>query len=172
MTRYTVTLSSRRHAFDGLRELLACASPKRSGDVLAGIAAESEAERVAAQMCLAEVPLQVFLDEPLVDADVDEVTRLILDQHRADAFAPVRSMSVGELRDWMLAYDTTTADLTAVAWGLTPEMVAAVSKIMGNHLLIINPGIHPHNKVDGMDPLVILGLKGVTVFHRLRHHSR
>ncbi len=134
---YGVTLAGRSYRFADLRTLLARASPSRSGDELAGIAASSQEERVAAQYCLADVALATFLDEPLVPWEIDDVTRLIHDQHRDDAFAPIRSMTVGELRDWLLSYDTTSTDLAAVAWGLTPEMVAAVSKIMGNQDLVL-----------------------------------
>lgn len=112
----------------GLRRLLAKASPARSGDALAGIAAETESERVAAQRALAEVPLKRFLEEPLIPYETDEVTRLILDTHDAAAFAPVRHLTVGEFREWLLAADE--AALTAASPGLTPEMAAAVSKIM------------------------------------------
>lgn len=112
----------------GLRRLLAKASPARSGDALAGIAAETESERVAAQRALAEVPLKRFLEEPLIPYETDEVTRLILDTHDASAFAPVRDLTVGEFREWLLAADE--AALTAASPGLTPEMAAAVSKIM------------------------------------------
>lgn len=111
-----------------LRRLLAKASPARSGDALAGIAAETESERVAAQRALAEVPLKRFLEEPLIPYETDEVTRLILDTHDAAAFAPVRHLTVGEFREWLLAADE--AALTAASPGLTPEMAAAVSKIM------------------------------------------
>jgi len=135
--RYTVSLAGRSYAFADLRELLARASPRRSGDELSGVAARSEEERVAAQWCLADVALSAFLDEPVVEWELDDVTRLIHRQHRPDAFAPLRSMSVGELRDWLLAYETTGEDLAAVAWGLTPEMVAAVSKLMGNQDLVL-----------------------------------
>ncbi len=134
---YGVTLAGRSYAFGDLRTLMARASPKRSGDELAGIAAQSQEERVAAQLCLADVELAAFLDEPLVAWEIDDVSRLILTQHRPDAFAPVSSLTVGEFRDWLLDYDTTTADLAAIAWGLTPEMVAAVSKVMGNQDLIL-----------------------------------
>jgi ethanolamine ammonia-lyase large subunit len=113
-----------------LKTLLAKASPARSGDVLAGIAAESARERVSAQMALAEVPLQRFLDEALIPYEEDEVTRLILDTHDAAAFAPVAHLTVGDFRDWLLRYETTAEVLTALAPGLTPEMVAAVSKLM------------------------------------------
>ena len=114
-----------------LKTLLAQASPFRSGDQLAGIAAENQTERVRAQMELADVSLQRFLNEPLID---DEVTRLILEEHDTGAFAPVQNLSVGEFREWLLDYDSQPATLTA---GLTPEMVAAVSKIMSNQDLIL-----------------------------------
>ncbi len=133
----SVALGGRTYAFSDLRTVMAKASPRRSGDELAGIAAHSQEERVAAQMCLAEVQLAAFLDEPLVAWEDDDVTRLIHAQHDAASFAPVRSMSVGEFRDWLLAYKTTTEVLRDVAWGLTPEMVAAVSKIMGNQDLVL-----------------------------------
>ena len=108
-----------------LRELLAKASPLRSGDVLAGIAAENEEERIRAQMALADVSLKRFLSECVVPYETDEVTRLIMDSHDAQAFAPVSSFTVGQLRDWLLTPAADTATLTALAPGLTPEMVAA-----------------------------------------------
>jgi ethanolamine ammonia-lyase large subunit len=135
--RYGVTLAGRSYAFDDLRTLMARASPRRSGDELAGVAARSQEERVAAQLCLADVELSTFLDDPLIAWEIDDVSRLINEQHRSDAFAPVSSMCVGEFRDWLLSYDTTSNDLAAVAWGLTPEMVAAVSKVMGNQDLVL-----------------------------------
>jgi ethanolamine ammonia-lyase large subunit len=113
-----------------LRTLLAKASPPRSGDVLAGIAAESAEERVRAQMALAEVPLRRFLDEAVVPYEEDEVTRLIVDGHDAAAFAPVAHLTVGDFRDWLLRYETTPGVLAALASGITPEMAAAVSKLM------------------------------------------
>nr|WP_278338212.1 ethanolamine ammonia-lyase [Desulfovibrio piger] len=113
-----------------LRELLAKASPLRSGDVLAGIAAENEEERIRAQMALADVPLKRFLSECVVPYETDEVTRLIMDSHDAQAFAPVSSFTVGQLRDWLLTPAADTATLTALAPGLTPEMMAAASKLM------------------------------------------
>ncbi|HEY6489338.1 MAG TPA: ethanolamine ammonia-lyase subunit EutB [Terracidiphilus sp.] len=126
-----------RHTFGTLRELLAKATPLRSGDILAGVAAASAEERVAAQFALADVPLARFLDEQVVPYDEDEVTRLILDTHDAEAFAPVRSLTVGELRDWLLSDEATTEHLAALAPGLTPEMAAAVSKLMRVQDLII-----------------------------------
>ncbi|WP_257166052.1 ethanolamine ammonia-lyase subunit EutB [Bradyrhizobium sp. SRS-191] len=124
------------HVFEDLRTLLACASPRRSGDELAGIAADSAARRVAARMALADVPLRRFLDEPLIPYETDEVTRLIIDSHDAAAFAPVASLTVGELREWLMAWDADAERLAALAPGLTPEMVAAVSKLCGNGDLI------------------------------------
>ena len=113
-----------------LRTLLAKASPPRSGDVLAGIAAESAEERVRAQMALAEVPLARFLDEAVVPYEDDEVTRLIMDTHDAEAFSPVRHLTVGGFRDWLLSYEATPEVLAALAPGITPEMAAAASKLM------------------------------------------
>ena len=114
-----------------LRRLLAKASPARSGDELAGIAAKSAEERVRAQMELAAVPLKRFLEEPLIPYETDEVTRLICDSHDTAAFAPVSSLTVGEFREWLLDEATTGEMLNDVSAGLTPEMAAAVSKIMG-----------------------------------------
>jgi ethanolamine ammonia-lyase large subunit len=113
-----------------LKTLLAKASPARSGDELAGIAAESAEERVAAQVKLADTPLRRFLEEPLVAYEADEVTRLILDSHDPSAFAPISGLGVGEFREWLLAEETTGDTLATAAAGITPEMAAAVSKIM------------------------------------------
>ncbi len=113
-----------------LRELLAKASPARSGDELAGIAARSAEERARAQMELADVPLKAFLAEPVIPYETDDVTRLICDSHDAAAFAPIAHLTVGEFRDWLLDDQATTAALAELAPGLTPEMAAAVSKIM------------------------------------------
>ncbi|MCX5361982.1 ethanolamine ammonia-lyase subunit EutB [Streptomyces sp. NBC_00124] len=131
---YTSTLGGERHRFDSLARLLAAASPERSGDHLAGLAATSARQRVAARWALAEVPLTTFLTEPLIPYESDDVTRLILDTHDAAAFAPVAGLTVGEFREWLLTADSPA--LTAVAPGLTPEMVAAVSKLMGNADLV------------------------------------
>ncbi len=124
------TLGSRRYTFDSLRALLAKATPLRSGDVLAGVAAQSAEERVAAQFALADLPLAHFLSEAVVPYEEDDVTRLIMDSHDDEAFAPVRSLTVGELRDWLLSDEATPERLAALAPGLTPEMAAAVSKLM------------------------------------------
>ncbi len=134
---YRVCAGGKTYNFRSLKEVMAKASPERSGDVLAGIAAADYQERVAAQMCLADVPLSAFLEEPLVPYEEDEITRLILDSHDADAFAPVSSLTVGEFRDWLLRYETDGEVIEKLTWGLTPEMVAAVSKIMGNQDLIL-----------------------------------
>ncbi|WP_367401422.1 ethanolamine ammonia-lyase subunit EutB [Solimonas sp. SE-A11] len=136
MTAYRITLNGRTWVFDDLRALMSCASPRRSGDELAGLAAQSDEQRVAARHVLADLPLRVFLEQPLVPYEADEVTRLILDTHAAAAFAPVADLSVGEFRDWLLSYAATTEALAALAPGLTPEMVAAVSKLMRNQDLI------------------------------------
>jgi ethanolamine ammonia-lyase large subunit len=124
------TIANKRYVFADLRELLAKASPPRSGDVLAGLAAQSAEERVAAQCALADLPLVHFLSEQVIPYETDEVTRLIVDTHDAAAFAPVTSFTVGELRDWLLSDDATSDRLAALSSGLTPEMAAAVSKLM------------------------------------------
>ncbi|TKB07321.1 ethanolamine ammonia-lyase subunit EutB [Desulforhopalus sp. IMCC35007] len=125
------------YATMGLRELLAKASPPRSGDTLAGLAAASEEERVRAQMALADVPLSRFLNECVVPYEQDEITRLIIDGHDKKAFAAIAGFSVGEFRDWLLTDEVTTATLTELACGITPEMAAAVSKLMGIQDLIL-----------------------------------
>jgi ethanolamine ammonia-lyase large subunit len=127
---YAHTVGVRTFRFEDLRTLLAKATPARTGDALAGLGAASAEERVAAQMALAEVPLARFLSEPAVPYEADEVTRVILDRHAPAAFAPASHLTVGDFRDWLLAYETGEAALSALAPGLTPEMVAAVSKIM------------------------------------------
>jgi ethanolamine ammonia-lyase large subunit len=133
---YAATVGGTRYVFPDLRRLLAKASPARSGDTLAGIAAESAAERIAARMALADLPLRRFLDEAIIAYDEDEVTRLILDSHDAAAFAPVAPLTVGGLRDWLLSDAAGSDALAALAPGLTPEMAAAVSKICRNQDLI------------------------------------
>ena len=113
-----------------LRELLAHASPLRSGDELAGLAAASSEQRVRARMALADVPLKRFLAEPIIPYELDDVTRLICDSHDPAAFAPLSHLTVGEFRDWLLSDQATTDRLTALAPGITPEVAAAVSKLM------------------------------------------
>jgi ethanolamine ammonia-lyase large subunit len=127
---YTAAVGSVRYRFPDLRTLLARASPARSGDVLAGLAAASAEERVAAQMALADLPLRTLLNEAVVPYELDDVTRLILDSHDAPAFAPVRHLTVGGFREWLLSHEATPEALAALAPGITPEMAAAVSKIM------------------------------------------
>jgi ethanolamine ammonia-lyase large subunit len=136
MARYYYALGRTNHAFDDIRSVLACASPLRSGDQLAGVAAETEERRMAARMVLADIPLSIFLEQLVIPYESDEVTRLIIDTHDKHAFSPVASMTVGHFRDWLLSYGADTSALTALAPGLTPEMVAAVSKIMRNQDLI------------------------------------
>ena len=130
MPRFSHTIDSHTYAFASLKELLAKATPLRSGDVLAGLAAASARERVAAQLALAEVPLSLFLNEALVPYEDDEVTRLIIDSHERAAFAPISHLCVGDFRDWLLDDATDTPTLARVAAGITPEMAAAVSKLM------------------------------------------
>ena len=126
---YSHTVNARRHTFVDLRDLMARATPLRSGDALAGVAARSAGERVAAQMALAELPLRTFLSEAVVPYERDAVTRLIVDTHDAAAFAPVAHLTVGDFRNWLLSEQADSKALAALAPGLTPEMVAAVSKI-------------------------------------------
>jgi ethanolamine ammonia-lyase large subunit len=126
---YAQAVGGTRYTFPDLRTLLARATPHRSGDVLAGVAAGSMAERVAAQMALADLPLTTFLSEAVVPYEADEITRLILDTHDARAFAPVAGLTVGGLRDWLLSDEADGPALAALSPGLTPEMAAAVAKI-------------------------------------------
>ncbi len=126
---YSHTIGLRNYRFADLRTLMARASPARSGDRLAGVAAENAQERLAAQMALATLPLRSFLSESVVPYEADEVTRLIVDTHDAAAFAPVAALTVGDFRNWLLGDAATPETLAALAPGLTPEMVAAVSKI-------------------------------------------
>ncbi|EJN08427.1 ethanolamine ammonia-lyase subunit EutB [Herbaspirillum sp. YR522] len=135
--RFIHSLGGVQHGFADLRDLLAKASPARSGDLLAGIAADSARQRAAAQMALADIPLKLFLQELLVPYETDEVSRLIVDHHDGTAFAPIAHLTVGDFRNWLLADDTDSTVLAAVAAGITPEMAAAVSKIMRNQDLIL-----------------------------------
>lgn len=134
---YHTTINGTRWTFHDLKTLLAKASPARSGDALAGVAAQSAIERVAAQMALADLPLKTFLNVDLVPYEEDEVSRLILDSHDLTAFEPVSHLTVGGFREWLLDTRITTSHLTALAPGLTPEMAAAVSKIMRMQDLIV-----------------------------------
>jgi ethanolamine ammonia-lyase large subunit len=126
---YSKTIGARRYTFPDLKTLLAKATPLRSGDQLAGLAAETGEERVAAQYALADLPLTTFLDEVVVPYEGDEVTRLIIDTHDKSALASVAHLTVGGLRDWLLSDEATTDALTSLTPGVTPEMAAAVSKI-------------------------------------------
>ncbi|NBA74791.1 ethanolamine ammonia-lyase subunit EutB [Emticicia sp. ODNR4P] len=124
------TIKYKTYQFADLKTLMAKATPKRSGDELAGVAANSAEERVAAQMALADVPLKVFLNEALVPYEKDEVTRLIIDTHDLAAFSPISHLTVGDFRNFLLSENTTTEVLQQISKGITPEMVAAVSKLM------------------------------------------
>lgn len=132
---FSHTLGSVTFHFEDLRTLLARASPERSGDSLAGIAADSERERIAACFALADLPLRHFLNDAVIAYETDEVTRLILDTHDPHAFAPIAHLTVGELREWVLT--ASPESLAALRPGLTPEMVSAVSKLMRNQDLIL-----------------------------------
>jgi ethanolamine ammonia-lyase large subunit len=134
---YRHAIDAHAYVFDSLRDLLAKATPPRSGDRLAGIAAESAEQMIAARMALADVPLRQFLHEAVVPYEDDEVTRLIIDRHDAAAFAAIASLTVGAFRDWLLSDAATPAVLKALAPGVTPEMAAAVSKLMRNQDLIL-----------------------------------
>jgi ethanolamine ammonia-lyase large subunit len=134
---YRATLGQQVHVFPDLKAVLAKATPIRSGDQLAAVAAESLEEMMAARIALADVPLRTFLNEALVPYEQDEVTRLIVDTHDASAFAPVASLTVGGFRDWLCSDRATTEMLARLAPGLTPEMAAAVSKLMRNQDLIL-----------------------------------
>ena len=130
------TVAGQSWVFGDLKDLMAKASPPRSGDALAGVAAGSHGERMAARMCLAELPLRIFLNECVIPYESDEVTRLIVDTHDAGAFAPISHLTVGEFRNWLLSDAADPDTLTGVRRGITPEMVAAVSKLMRNQDLI------------------------------------
>jgi ethanolamine ammonia-lyase large subunit len=134
---YSYNVGVQTYQFKDLKEVMAKATPARSGDFLAGVAAETYAERMAARMCLAAVPLKKFLEELLIPYEDDEVTRLIIDQHDATAFAEISHLTVADFRDWLLTDTTDSATLKRVANGITPEMAAAVSKLMRNQDLIL-----------------------------------
>src|SRR3954470_23482170 len=134
---YRHAIAATSYVFDGLRDLLAKATPPRSGDRLAGVAADTAEQMIAARMALADVPLRQFLHETVVPYEDDEVTRLIIDSHDVAGFAPISSLTVGGFRDWLLSDAATTAMLAQIARGITPEMAAAVSKLMRNQDLIL-----------------------------------
>jgi ethanolamine ammonia-lyase large subunit len=134
---YRHVIGHTAYVFNDLRDLLAKASPLRSGDCLAGIAAESAEEMVAARIALADVPLKQFLNETVIPYEACEVTRLIVDSHDTQAFAPIASLTVGSFRDWLLSGKASPDLLKTIACGITPEMAAAVSKLMRNQDLIL-----------------------------------
>ena len=137
MMTYRYSVGAQTYQFADLKDVLAKATPARSGDYLAGVAAETYAERMAARMCLAEIPLKTFLEDLIIPYETDEVTRLIVDTHDKQAFAEISHLTVGDFRDWLLSDIADTATLKRVATGITPEMAAAVSKIMRNQDLIL-----------------------------------
>ena len=133
---YGCTLRGEHYTFGDLKTLMAKASPARSGDELASLSASSDAQRIAARYALADLPLSTFLHETLIPYEADDVTRLIMDTHDGQAFSPVASLTVGGFRDWLLSDDATSETLSSIAAGITPEMAAAVSKIMRNQDLM------------------------------------
>jgi ethanolamine ammonia-lyase large subunit len=137
MSTYRYCAGALSYQFADLKDVLAKATPARSGDYLAGVAADTYAERMAARMCLAEIPLKTFLEELIIPYETDEVTRLIVDTHDKTAFAEISHLTVGDFRDWLLSDLADTATLKRVANGVTPEMAAAVSKLMRNQDLIL-----------------------------------
>jgi ethanolamine ammonia-lyase large subunit len=134
---YRHAIAAHSYVFPDLRDLLAKATPPRSGDRLAGVAAETAEQMIAARMALADVPLKQFLEETVVPYEDDDVTRLIIDSHDAPAFATISSLTTGAFRDWLLSDAATSATLAQVARAVTPEMAAAVSKLMRNQDLIL-----------------------------------
>src|SRR6202045_3281508 len=134
---YRHPIDTTAYVFDDLRDLLAKAAPPRSGDRLAGIAAETAAQMIAARIALADVPLKQFLHEAVVAYEDDEITRLIIDTHNKSAFAAISSLTVGSFRDWLLSDAATSEVLKRLSRGVTPEMAAAGSKLMRNQDLIL-----------------------------------
>ncbi|WP_024870596.1 ethanolamine ammonia-lyase subunit EutB [Tolumonas lignilytica] len=134
---YRTTIGQRNYQFPDLKSLMAKASPARSGDYLAGVAAATAEERMAAKICLADLPLKVFLNHALIPYESDEITRLIFDEHDLQAFGIISHLTVGDFRDWLLSEQADSITLSRLARGLTPEMVAAVSKLMRNQDLIL-----------------------------------
>src|SRR3984893_15258444 len=134
---YRHTIDATSYAFYDLRDLLAKATPPRSGDRLAGIAAESAEQMIAARIALADVPLKQFLHETVIPYEDDEITRLIIDTHDVSAFAAISALTVGSFRDWLLSGAASGEVLRKLSRGITPEMAAAVSKLMRNQDLIL-----------------------------------
>ena len=139
-TAYKYVLGQQTYHFKNLTDLMAKATPARSGDRLAGVMANSAVERSVAQMALADLPLKTFLNEALVPYEIDEVTRLIMDEHDAEAFSLISHLTVGDFRNWLLSDAVTPEVLQKIRAGITPEMAAAVSKIMRNQDLIMEIG--------------------------------
>jgi ethanolamine ammonia-lyase large subunit len=137
LPEFRIDVGGERHVFNTMSQLLASASPARSGDVLAGIAARSAQQRAAARMILADLPLAVFLDNPVVSYEEDEVTRLIFDSHDGETFRKISAMTVGAFREWLLDETTDRAEIAALRDAITPEMAAAVSKLMRNQDLVL-----------------------------------
>ena len=137
MPIYRYQLGTQTYTFENLADVMAKASPLRSGDQLAGVVARSSEERVVAQMLLAEMPLKTFLEDPLIPYESDEITRLIIDEHDAQAFMTIAHFTVGDFRNWLLQETTTGIELESIRLGVTPEMASAVSKIMRNQDLIL-----------------------------------
>ncbi|MBI2803291.1 MAG: ethanolamine ammonia-lyase subunit EutB [Gammaproteobacteria bacterium] len=135
--RYSHSVGASTYRFADLKAVLAKASPARSGDFLAGVAAGSAVERMAARLCLADLPLSVFLNETLIPYETDAVTRLIIDRHDLQAFTEIAHFTVGDFRNWLLLEATDEAALARIALAVTPEMAAAVSKLMRNQDLIL-----------------------------------
>lgn len=134
---YRTSIGQRTYQFPDLKSLMAKASPARSGDYLAGVAAATAEERMAAKICLADLPLKAFLENALIPYEEDEITRLIMDEHDLQAFSLISHLTVGDFRDWLLSEHADSFTLARLAPGLTPEMVAAVSKLMRNQDLIL-----------------------------------
>src|SRR5476649_2878065 len=156
MASFSHSVGAQTYRFDSLKDVMAKASPARSGDFLAGVAAQNDGERVAAQMALANIPLKHFLEEVLIPYESDEVTRLIIDTHNKQAFSVVSHLTVGGLRDWLLSDAADEQSLRALAPGLTPEMAAAVSKIMRvQDLVLVSQKIRVVTKFRGT-----MGLRG------------
>jgi len=137
---YKQVIGNHTHQFKDLKTLMAKATPFRSGDAMAGLSAATHEERVAAQLCLADLPLSTFLTEQLIPYEEDEVTRLIMDTHDSVSFSRIRSFTVGSFRDWLLSWEADTEALRQIQYAVTPEMVAAVSKIMRNQDLVLVAG--------------------------------
>ena len=134
---YHTTIRGERFSFADLRELFAKANEEKSGDQLAGVAARSERERVAAKLVLADVRLSEIVDQPLIDPDKDDVSRLLLDTLDEETFRPLRPLTVGAFREHLLRDDVDEQELRRIRWAVTPEVAAAVAKLMSNKDLVL-----------------------------------